>query len=514
MKQDTIRMPRAMGRPCTSPFCAKSRLRHCEEFRHDIRWIIFTSFWQDLKSWEAKQMFVQNLIKENNSGNASDRKSYRFFLCLNGENVQVCRQFFLSTLGLKRDMVYGWIENTPRVMYQSKPPKPRKNKKRNILQVARKIRLALFLQHLDKMESHYCRLQSKKIYIAANFRSKVDLYNEYKKYCLENGYGQAASYFLFSEVFDKMNVALFKPRKDQCDTCVGFKVSEAKYALHVERQKRAKAEKEFDKEAALNFGRHVFTGDTQAVKLSPDINATAIYYKTRLQGDLSSSSFVSCIISHFEKHCLSDTLPITLYSDGCGYQNRNQFLSNALSNFAVKYNKIVEQKCLEKGHTQMECDSAHAKIEKKLENCSIHVPEDYVAVTKSARKTVKIDGIRKDCPYDVEYLSHDFFKNFADPRISRFNSIRPGSKAHDPTVNQLRAMIYLPSGKIMYKIDFNEEYRDLPRKIIPYDSLVHEAIQLHSESLKITKTKFNHLQQLKTVIPAAHHQYYDNLKYQ
>lgn len=46
MKQDAIRMPRAMGSPCTSPFCAKSRLRHCKKFRHDIRWIIFTSFWQ------------------------------------------------------------------------------------------------------------------------------------------------------------------------------------------------------------------------------------------------------------------------------------------------------------------------------------------------------------------------------------------------------------------------------------------------------------------------------------
>lgn len=540
MKQDTIRMPRAMGRPCTSPFCAKSRLRNCEKFRHDTRWIIFTSFWQDLKSWEAKQMFVQNLVKDSNSGNASDRKSYRFFLCLNGDNVQVCRRFFLSTLGLKQDMVYGWIEKTPRVMNQSKPPKLRKNKKRNIYQVARKMRLELFLQDLDKMESHYCRLQSEKIYIAATFRSKVDLYNEYKKYCLENGYGQAASYFLFSEVFDKMNLALFRPRKDQCDTCVGFKAkqkSEAEYVLHVERQKRAKAEKQFDKEAALKFGRHVFTGDTQAVKLSPDINATAIYYKTRLQahnytiynlvshqcsnywwdethGDLSASSFVSCIIAHFEKYCLSDTFPITLYSDGCGYQNRNQFLSNALSNFAVKYNKIVEQKWLEKGHTQMECDSAHAKIENKLKNYSIYVPNDYVAVTKSARKTVKIDGIHKDCPYDVEYLSYEFFKNFADPRILRFKSIRPGSKAHDPTVNQLRAMIYLPSGKVMYKIDFNEEYRDLPRKIFPYNSLVHEPEQLYSDCLKITKAKFDHLQQLKTVIPAAYHSYYDNLKYQ
>lgn len=76
-----------------------------------------------------------------------------------------------------------------------------------------------------------------------------------------------------------------------------------------------------------------------------------------------------------------------------------------MSNFVVKYNKILEQKWLEKGHTQM-C----AKIENKLKNCSIYVPEDYVDVTKSARKTVKIGNIRKDCPYDVEYLGHELFQ--------------------------------------------------------------------------------------------------------
>lgn len=278
-------------------------------------------------------------------------------------------------------------------MNQSNHPKVKKTPKLNIIQVARKLRLVLFLLGLDTMESHYCRCRSKKMYIAATFRSKAELFNEYKKYCVDNGYGQPTSYFLFSETFDKENLALFKPRKDQCDTCVGFKakqVPQDEYVLHVERQKRAKAEKDFDKKAAIEYGRHVFTGDTQAVKLSPDIDASAIYYKTRLQAhnytiynllshqcknywwdetqsDLSASSFVSCIIAHFEKYCLSETYPITLFSDGCGYQNRNQFLSNALSNFAIKYNKIVEQKWLEKGHTQMECDSAHAKIEKKIE---------------------------------------------------------------------------------------------------------------------------------------------------
>lgn len=165
-------------------------------------------------------------------------------------------------------------------------PKPQKSKKRNIYQVARKIRLLLFLRGLDVMDSHYCRRKSKKKYIAATFRSKAELFNEYKKYCLDNGYGPTVSYFLFSEVFDQENLGLFKPRKHRCDTCVGCEskqISKAEYELHVERKNRAQSEKEFDKKAAQTFGRHVLTGDTQAVKLSPDVNASATYCKTCLQ---------------------------------------------------------------------------------------------------------------------------------------------------------------------------------------------------------------------------------------
>ena len=46
----------------------------------------------------------------------------------------------------------------------------------------------------------------------------------------------------------------------------------------------------------------------------------------------------------------------TLFSDGCGYQNRNVVLSNALLEFAKHRNITVIQKILECGHTQMVVD--------------------------------------------------------------------------------------------------------------------------------------------------------------
>lgn len=55
-----------------------------------------------------------------------------------------------------------------------------------------------------------------------------------------------------------------------------------------------------------------------------------------------------------------------LWSDGCCYQNKNAVLSSALWKFAEDHKISIEQKYLTKGHTQMECDSVHSSIERKL----------------------------------------------------------------------------------------------------------------------------------------------------
>lgn len=344
------------------------------------------------------------------------------------------------------------------------------------------------------------------------------------------------SQFTFSRSFDAENLAIFRPRNDQCDTCVGYKtkqISAEVYNEHMVKKQRAQIEKKQDKLDAQNGLCHVFTMDAEAVKLCPDINASAIYYKQRLQvhnftiynigthqctnywwseinGDLTASSFISCIIHHLETHCLSDSLPIILFSDGCGYQNRNNFLSNALSNFSIENNKVIEQKYLQKGHTQMECDSAHAKIEKKLKNKSVYLPIDYVNYTKEARKPVKIANKLIKKPFDAIYLSYDFFKNFNDDQLIRFNSIRPGKGKNDPTVSELRSLIYLPNGDVKFKINFDDEYTDIPCRIKKY-GCKREPNRLHSGPLPIQSNKWKHLQELKKVIPQEYHFFYDNL---
>jgi len=61
---------------------------------------------------------------------------------------------------------------------------------------------------------------------------------------------------------------------------------------------------------------------------------------------------------------------VILYLDGCGYQKRNVTLANLLCDFAIENQITVEHKYLEKGNTQMECESVHSAIERRIKQRS------------------------------------------------------------------------------------------------------------------------------------------------
>lgn len=160
-------------------------------------------------------------------------------------------------------------------------------------------------------------------------------------------------------------------------------------------------------------------------------NASALYYKTKLcvhnytifdlathdvicywwnesQGELVASIFASCLIDRLQNYRDCDK-PIIIWTDGCTYQNRNSVIASALLKFCIINNVPIEQKYLERGHTQMECASVHAVIENKVKNRVIYLPSDYAAVSKEARQ--------KPRPYEVKYLSFDFFLNYKSGTI-------------------------------------------------------------------------------------------------
>ena len=68
---------------------------------------------------------------------------------------------------------------------------------------------------------------------------------------------------------------------------------------------------------------------------------------------------------------------LTLFSDSCFGQNKNQYTITALQQ-ALHHSHLdtIEQKYLTPGHTEMEVDSIHSAIEYVQKISKIHVPND------------------------------------------------------------------------------------------------------------------------------------------
>jgi len=196
---------------------------------------------------------------------------------------------------------------------------------------------------------------------------------------------------------------------------------------------------------------------------------------------------------------------VTLFSDGCTYQNRNAIVSNAILEVAVRKKVTIYQKFLEKGHTQMECDSMHSSIERR----DVQVTADYVQIIRNERLFLQ--------PYSVVYLDHAFFKDFSRNLV--YPSIRPGNKVGDPTVIDIRDLKYSMDNMNSFKTDCDDSYtlllrsRRAARPIASSATSQSAAPVMYKECLPIKSEKFVHLQQLKKVILPDYHYFYDSLKH-
>lgn len=532
VKHDVFKPARSMKPACTSSFCKKSKLRACDIINEEQRQHLFTTFWKTM-NWEQRRSFicshvmvVEKKITKNPESKRTESRSYIF--TIENKRYQVCKKMFLDTLGIKDWFVRYWLKKTDCAM---PPDRATSSVNRNVpTKTGGHEHVEKFLAGLPKMPSHYCRASTSREYLEPVFQNMTDLYNKYKEDC-EFASKECVGRRLFDEIFMKLNLSLFHPKKDQCDVCCSHKtgnLTDEKYAKHIMKKNQARNEKETDKLDAQSGACHVFTQDVQAVKLAPYLQASAIYYKTKLcvhnftlynlatkevmcywfdesNCTLEASAFASCIIDHLEMVMNQKLLPIILYSDGCCAQNRNATLSNALLRLSIEKNIVITQKYLEKGHTHMECDSVHSAIECKLKRKEIYLPKQYVSITKTARKD--------PMPYEARLLDHTFFTDFSKDLV--YKSIRPGKKSGDPVVTDLRVLQYRPNGTIWYKNDFDHELQPLPQRPTPLYRIkpINQLAKLNKAKIPISRRKYQDLQDLKSVIPQTCHTFYDELPY-
>ena len=476
-------------------------------------------------NWTEKKEYIINLVEVKNTertrsdGDSRRKNTFKYYFEINGEKFHVCKTMFVHTFDISAYQIQTWKMNALR-RNERKNYKKQEKKTSSGRKIAKE-----FLDSLPRIPSHYCRQNTNRSYLYDEIKSKAELYKLFQGYCSEHQAIAPGRNVLIRE-FKSQNMSFFQPRKDRCDTCISYEcgnIDQDVYEKHIQRKNAARNQKSNDK-SDDDPCHEVWCMDVQAVLTCPKLNASALYYKTKLalhnftmynlktaevrcyvwnetEGDLSASSFATCI-----RHCLNDVITrnpnikvITLYSDGCGYQNRNATLSNMLIDFATSNNITLQQKYLEKGHAQSEVDSVHSTIERKLKNRQIYWPHDYLSAMKECREKN---------PYQIIEMKHDDFFDFT--AIKYIDSVRPGKKPGEPQVHDLRVLKYTEDRNVYFKTSYGDDFAQLPQRIkTPSDKF--EFHKAHRDRLCIKKTKFQHLQQIKPVLPGLYHKFYDDL---
>lgn len=147
-------------------------------------------------------------------------------------------------------------------------------------------------QHIlsfPKIESHYCRLRTKRQYLdeGLNITKMHELYVE--KLASEYPGKKHVPIHTYRHIFNtKFNLGFHIPKKDACRQCEKYQNSDDKAILqqdfdnHIKRKELARLEKLSDKERSISdttFKSYTF--DLQKVLSTPTGNVSSLYYSRK-----------------------------------------------------------------------------------------------------------------------------------------------------------------------------------------------------------------------------------------
>jgi hypothetical protein len=148
----------------------------------------------------------------------------------------------------------------------------------------------------------------------------------------------------------------------------------------------------------------------------------------------------------------------------------------------------------------MECDSVHAAIEATARNIDVYTPLQWETVIRVARASN---------PDRVVNVDHTFWKKY----IATVTSIRPGKRAAEPTVTDLRHIVYMKDGSVLYSLSHGTPQRPLQCKMMKTKAAADtEPKPKYSSSLSVASKLTDLLELSRLIVPAEHQPFFNNLK--
>jgi hypothetical protein len=132
-------------------------------------------------------------------------------------------------------------------------------------------------------------------------------------------------------------------------------------------------------------------------------------------------------------------------------QNRYKYVTTALlySVFKSNYVDVIDQKYLEAGHTQMECDSMHAAIEYAKRKTNVFIPSQWDTIIHMTRRS----NLYIVLP--LKYWDFIYFKKMQNDFFKNFETNTSNEKVRWREIRHLQFRKSFPQN-IYYKYDFSE----------------------------------------------------------
>lgn len=464
----------------TKKDCTKCKF-HCRaNFSENDRMVIFKEFWS--QSDDEKRHFyarttTQIPTNRKRTTNMVSRKkhSLSYFLPIDGQNIRVCKTFYLSTLDISQKRINNYYASkhagdTPTRLRWGQNPN-------RIVPEEIKNDIREHINSIPRVESHYCRADTNKEYVAQWGLTVTTLYRKYIEKCEERGKTPGKLY-LYRHILDtETNIAFHFPKKDRCDKCEEWKAAadpgeeqKTNYEHHLQGKRETKDERRNDRD---NKDAFCVCFDLENVFALPRANVSNFFYKRKLnvynmtahcsvdkqgygaiwhegQSGRAGNDIASAVMRLLDAIVVdrSNDLRIQhiiLWSDSCVPQNRNSVFSTAVKHFMSLHPevKVIEQKFCEPGHSSIqEVDNLHSQIEAACGPTEMYSPVALMRILKTVNRLKMIQMKPED------------FKDYQDIAVrGKYNRI-PYTKVKCLRYEQADPKV------VKYKTSFTQEFHE------------------------------------------------------
>lgn len=471
--------------------CGGKCKRKCNLLTLDERKNIWNMYWS--MKYERRRNFLNKCTKidkikrrtvtEVNSNSKYHKKESRFYyLPKNNEEINVCRTFFLNTLGHKNDSVITELSRAiKRKALYGDVKENRGGKKPKIDRNP----IELHINSYNPAVSHYRRSNAPLAKYLPRTLTLNKMFSDFKSKFPNH----TCSKEVYRQTINSMNISFKFPKGDKCVECGIYEekikiynndVPENVKATYMNHKTKAnKAIQKYQEDASQENTANVryYSMDLQKVMLLPDMpkvkdsfflsrliafnltfaplmkksnfNSICVLWHEAYAGR-DANNIVDAIATFIEKE--RDVQHLVLWCDNCTSQNKNWIIFTALVtivNCGFSNLESLTIKYLTKGHTHMSADGVHGNIEKQIKKQdAVYDFEDYKNVISGCRSNIEVHEVKK---------SYQWVKKKRAPR--RNDECDP---LHNFLLNSLVEVKFINGCRnLFYKTDIDQPYMEL-----------------------------------------------------